>query len=548
MTNARQGGLTFIEILLIVAVGSMVLVALFSLAIRVLGVSRTQVEQSRIVADAKVEMERMSDIIRNARNVDFDDDGDFSGGSERWIQAAGVNEIIIYSNADTDDESEIVRYWLNGDDLMRGVTELDVGAVEATEILARSFRNLSQNQNLFKYYSVGGVGAIEIEEDNLDVIDLAVIDRVGITFVVDSNETQLPGAAVIDTIATPRRGRLADTEVVVTPTPTPTPTATPTITPTASPTITPTPTPSPPEVRAVCVKEGGATEGDPGDDCWYNCKFELNKVWDVALNMCLWPSFGSGGGCSHHGTEGCQTSSCPGTDWPEGEGNASIILPGDTESSEFTIDWICDDIPERAWCVPQPPNFFDWKNYEKWHSHWAFLGPAPWDGAENTWSCPPGDIQDGYMGGWNWLIDDDDQEMFLSVDDVGPVSEGDVDGTVTMTFTVRIHDGNDGFVEHPAMDFAAQTNQGTAQEEGEYDVPAEPGDDYIGVNWDYIVFEPNDSGTFTVDVDIVSDTLVEPLQYEYFEVCIHAIPTDLNASSAVTMQKQCGTGWIEDDD
>lgn len=204
--KTKERGLTFIEVLVVVAVGAMVLVALFALAGRFFGLSRMQVEQGRIVEDAKVEMERMSDAIRNARNVDFDGDGQFSGGRERWMQRAGPGEIVIYTNADADDESEMVRYWLDGDDLMRGVTEF-AGEGEVTEVLARSFRNVEQIRPLFMFYSLGGTKSEVVDSS----FDLKAIDRVGIFFVVDVDENQLPAAAFIDTVVTPRRGYLETT-------------------------------------------------------------------------------------------------------------------------------------------------------------------------------------------------------------------------------------------------------------------------------------------------------------------------------------------------
>lgn len=206
MTKDAKRGMTFIEVLIVVAVGSIVLVALFSLAVRITGLSRTQVEQGKIVGEAKTEMERMSDVIRNARNVDFDGDGEFDGGAERWIQRAGPGEIVVYSNADADNESEMVHYWVEGSDLKRGVTELSGGG-EVSEVLARSFQNVSQVQPLFLFYSLGGTMAVVVDS----TFDLKAIDRVDISFVVDVDENQLPPPAVINTVATPERGYLKST-------------------------------------------------------------------------------------------------------------------------------------------------------------------------------------------------------------------------------------------------------------------------------------------------------------------------------------------------
>ncbi len=207
MIENDKRGLTFIEVLLVAAAGALVLTALFALAVRVAGISRFQIEQGRIVEEAKAEMDRMSDAIRNAGNVDFDDDGQFSGEAERWLRRAGPGEIVIYTNADDDSEPEMVQYWVDGDKLMRRVTEMGGTGTESPQVLARGFRNAAQAKPLLVYYSLGGAGAQAVDP----AYDLKAVDRVEITFLVDADEDQDPPAAVIKTQVTPRRGRLRDT-------------------------------------------------------------------------------------------------------------------------------------------------------------------------------------------------------------------------------------------------------------------------------------------------------------------------------------------------
>lgn len=205
--KTKEKGLTFIEVLVVVAVGAVVLVALFTLAVRTTGLSRIQAERGRVGGEAREEMERMSDMIRGARNVDFDGDGEYDGGEERWIRRAGPGEIVIYSNADTDSEPEMVHYWVDGDDLMRGVTEFSEGE-EVSRVVARGFRNAERVPPLplFTYYSLGGTRAEVVDA----FFDLKAIDRVNISFVIDIDESQSP-AAEISTMVVPRRGYLQPT-------------------------------------------------------------------------------------------------------------------------------------------------------------------------------------------------------------------------------------------------------------------------------------------------------------------------------------------------
>lgn len=181
-------GLTLVEVMMAVVIGGLVLAAIGLIVTRVFSLQPRQVEQGRITAEARVEMDRMSDAIRNARN------GGFFG---RWLLIARSDQIIITSNIDGDSDLEVVRYFLSGTTLYRWVMGSD------PETLSVSFRNTEQNVPLFTYYSLGGGNALEVDPTNSG---LEVIDRVGINFVIDVDPNQDPGPVRLNTVVAPLEG------------------------------------------------------------------------------------------------------------------------------------------------------------------------------------------------------------------------------------------------------------------------------------------------------------------------------------------------------
>jgi len=205
MVNMKQqSGLTIVEVLASVAIGALVLLAIVSFSSRVFSGARVNFEQGKIVGDARVEMERMSDALRNARNVDFDGSGVIDAPGEQWLQYASDYEIEFYTNLDGDDSPELVRYWLQGTDLVRRVSQVGASCTIGPPVTQSvSFRNGEQGQDLFSYFSVGGGKAVDL---SVPVLDRGAVDRIVMNFVIDVDTAQIPDAAYIDTVVTPRKG------------------------------------------------------------------------------------------------------------------------------------------------------------------------------------------------------------------------------------------------------------------------------------------------------------------------------------------------------
>jgi prepilin-type N-terminal cleavage/methylation domain-containing protein len=185
-------GFTLVEMVVAIAITGIILAALGFFIVRVFRLPPQYVEQGSITAEARVELARMSDVLRGAR-VD---------ATGAWLAEASPCSIEVVSNVDADSDPETVRYLLDdGPDppvLSRAVD----GAVET---LATSVRNdcTDPAEQLFTYYSLGGGQALQVDPA---VSGLAVIDRVVIRLIVDVDEAQPPEAGEFVTVVTPRRG------------------------------------------------------------------------------------------------------------------------------------------------------------------------------------------------------------------------------------------------------------------------------------------------------------------------------------------------------
>ena len=127
--QGREEGLSLVELLVFIGVGSVLIVTLGLIVSGTSRISRQQIEQGAITEKARVQLERMSDEIRNAQYIDCNLDADTADADEHWLYGANDFEIIVLSNVDDDVEAERVRYFVQvgttGETkkLKRGVTQ-----------------------------------------------------------------------------------------------------------------------------------------------------------------------------------------------------------------------------------------------------------------------------------------------------------------------------------------------------------------------------------------------------------------------------------------
>ena len=179
--NGRYSGYTLIEMLIVVSITSIILIAMMRFLGSSLSSYRLVFLQTLANETARVQLARMSHVIRSAHPSD--------AGSFPIVEASS-QRLIFYADADSDDDIERVRYELDGTDLVRGVTQptgdpiaYDV-AEETVATLARSIRNGADP--VFLYYTGGFPG------DAAPASTIADISYIQFSFVVDPDPAQDP--------------------------------------------------------------------------------------------------------------------------------------------------------------------------------------------------------------------------------------------------------------------------------------------------------------------------------------------------------------------
>lgn len=223
LTFMKTAGMSLVGILVGIAAGMILVVGTALLATRGFNISREHTEQVRVTEDARIQMERLSDAIRDARSLDLTGDGLATLAPEVWLQNGAAYDIQFYTNFDEDDEIERLHYFLEGTNLKRGVKDpYNSEANEEVVVLAKSLRNIAQGKPLFQYYT---------EDSDVPmtapVATTGIVERVEIILHVDVNEEQIPTTAKVSTAVTPRASDIVLTSPSSSSSPSPSPSPTP---------------------------------------------------------------------------------------------------------------------------------------------------------------------------------------------------------------------------------------------------------------------------------------------------------------------------------
>lgn len=170
------------------------IVAIFAFAIIVLGMISlfSQVfigsqKQGGILADADTARKTAFGIINELRNAQIGQNGAYA------LETADNQQIVYYSNADRDSSIERVRYYLQNQNLYRGVVEYNgSGYPTTTEISRIVQRNVANSSTtpLFYYYGGEYVGSstqtsltqpVTITSVKYVRLNLQIFNKAGIT-------------------------------------------------------------------------------------------------------------------------------------------------------------------------------------------------------------------------------------------------------------------------------------------------------------------------------------------------------------------------------
>jgi hypothetical protein len=171
-------GLTTYEVIVSIAISSIIMVALLRLTTTGFSVSRSTFSQSQAVETSRVQLRRLTTSLRQARQADT---GAFA------IAEALPQRLVYYSDIDGDGTTERLRYELVGTNLERGIIEPTgvpvsyPAAQEQEAIVATGIRNGATA--VFRYFG----SSYPADPNPLSPVDESDIRYIEYTLLVDAD-------------------------------------------------------------------------------------------------------------------------------------------------------------------------------------------------------------------------------------------------------------------------------------------------------------------------------------------------------------------------
>lgn len=189
-----QGGLTLVDLLMGIGVVALLMVGLSLFITRGVGANRQQWSHVLATEEARLHAERMTDALRNSRNPTT---------GELWLVTARDYEVAVFTNGDGASDTEQIRYFIDGTNLLRGVTK--EGESEDVTTVARNIRNVEQQIPMLLYFDVGG-NQLAPEDARPDTVRSILI-----RLVVDIDPNALPVREIVETVVLVRGVLVAGT-------------------------------------------------------------------------------------------------------------------------------------------------------------------------------------------------------------------------------------------------------------------------------------------------------------------------------------------------
>lgn len=144
--KAERAGFTLIEVMITVFGFALISLGLFAL---VSGLLTGTNKQADLLADTDMARKLAFNVSNELRRITTSVTGSYG------LEQAGSQQIIFYSNIDTDPEPERIRYYLSGDKLYKGVIQpsgspLNYNGSEVTTLVLKNVAN--GTAPIFYYY------------------------------------------------------------------------------------------------------------------------------------------------------------------------------------------------------------------------------------------------------------------------------------------------------------------------------------------------------------------------------------------------------------
>jgi type II secretory pathway pseudopilin PulG len=183
-------GMTLLETVVWISIFTMTMLAVTSSLIYFYRTNRYLIEQASAVTSAQHGMDSMVKALREAA---------FSSNGAYPIVSIAPNEMVFFSDVDSDAFVERVHYIVQGNSVLSGVIDPSgdppsYAGAEATTTLSEYVHNIDQGTDTFTYYDADG----NVITDYSKVADVRFI-RISLT--VNVNPNTLPNQLVLQSSA-----------------------------------------------------------------------------------------------------------------------------------------------------------------------------------------------------------------------------------------------------------------------------------------------------------------------------------------------------------
>lgn len=181
MRSKHTRGMTLLETLVWVSVTSMLLLAIVQSVQYFYRTNTYAVEQGMAITSGQRGVEDMVQIIREAA---------YSSNGAWPVISMSTSSFAFYADIDSDPFVERIRFFLQGNSLMRGIIDPSGDPPvytnpEQLSSISDNVRNTEQSQLLFKYYDKNGTLMTDMSK-------IAEVRFVEVTVVVNINPYRLP--------------------------------------------------------------------------------------------------------------------------------------------------------------------------------------------------------------------------------------------------------------------------------------------------------------------------------------------------------------------
>jgi DNA-binding beta-propeller fold protein YncE/type II secretory pathway pseudopilin PulG len=189
MQTSRTSGYTLIELLVVMGISILIMSALLYFFSGSITSYRSQVGHIFATADARNQLQRIVDTLRNAQ--------DNQSTGDAWLAEAEDNAVTVWTNIGGDTALEKVQYRRSTTDETQLIRAVLVGDPTGETVIAQ---RLTTPVPLFTYYDSNGSAITDIAQRTPDAVK-----TIGIAFTLSLQDSQNAESQVITTKVTPRQ-------------------------------------------------------------------------------------------------------------------------------------------------------------------------------------------------------------------------------------------------------------------------------------------------------------------------------------------------------